>query len=123
MWKDYITFCEQRLQDQNLATPKERLTLAQKILSICSRAVDAGVTDEEIFESWIDMLLNLGDVRKAMTVSKTATTTIPSSSLLWLQRITLVVRQKALKSGGHQPKTKKNRKGRSPPPTQKNKFL
>eukprot|EP01087_Luapelamoeba_hula_P013236 TRINITY_DN3786_c2_g1_i2.p1 TRINITY_DN3786_c2_g1~~TRINITY_DN3786_c2_g1_i2.p1 ORF type:complete len:786 (+),score=180.22 TRINITY_DN3786_c2_g1_i2:63-2420(+) len=124
MWQAYLEFCLRLLRGKASSLPFELLNrLTTRALLLCQRAyipttptssnTATPVVTPEIFEIWVELLLNTGDHRKALEVSEQAVADLPHSARLWKLRLQLLVRHSSVSRVLHDSHSNGNKRKRS----------
>lgn len=87
MWELYITTCMELLTDSSLEQAKEQQE--QNVLCLFSEAGKANCVSEDLYKTWVDLLLQRDQSKKALLVCKKATKHFKTSASLWSKYLRL----------------------------------
>ncbi|XP_078082010.1 U3 small nucleolar RNA-associated protein 6 homolog [Mustelus asterias] len=90
VWKVYITFCLERCKRKtnNEVLRKKRL---DKLLSVFDRASESSLLPQALYKQWIRLLVDVGDVEKAVRVVMALSSSFGPSVEMWQSSLALLM--------------------------------
>ncbi|KAJ7340514.1 U3 snoRNP protein [Desmophyllum pertusum] len=88
MWQFYISTCMELLPDSSPVQAKRRV---QNVLHLFSEAEKANLLNDDLYKTWISVLLQTGKSKQALAVCKRGTKQFKTSVSLWSEYLRLKV--------------------------------
>ncbi|XP_068945974.1 U3 small nucleolar RNA-associated protein 6 homolog [Petaurus breviceps papuanus] len=91
MWKCYVTFCLERF-NRKTNNKELREKRQEQTMDVFWRAHEARLLSEDLYQQWLDLLLDLGLKEVALEVALAMTDCCPDSATRWLLQLRLLIR-------------------------------
>lgn len=88
MWQYYISTCMELMADNSHGQAKTRM---QNVLQLFSKAENANLLNEDLYKTWVSVLLQAARPKQALSVCKRATRLLKTSVSLWSEYMRLQV--------------------------------